>query len=245
MMKEKRTITCYETDAAKNLKPFAFMNLAQEMANRDALELGFGYDQLIEKQTIWVLSRMDVLYLRPPLWREKIVMETWHKGEDGIFSLRDFLIRNEAENEDLVKATSSWLIINTNTRRIQRPQNLFDDASLRSKTTRHALETPCGKIPVPGTGMLRHVERKTVRYADIDFNLHANNAKYIEWAMDCLETDLVTSHRVKRFQINFNAEARLSDTLDISVAQTGTLDRYVEGRKEDKSIFQVHISFAP
>jgi len=93
--------------------------------------------------------------------------------------------------------------------------------------------------------MLRHVERKTVRYADIDFNLHANNAKYIEWAMDCLETDLVTSHRVKRFQINFNAEARLSDTLDISVAQTGTLDRYVEGIKEDKSIFQVHISFAP
>ncbi|HHV03401.1 MAG: acyl-ACP thioesterase domain-containing protein [Bacteroidales bacterium] len=245
MMRETRTITCYETDAAKNLKPFAFMNLAQEMANRDALEMGFGYDQLIEKQTIWVLSRMDVRYLRPPAWRENIVMETWHKGEDSIFSLRDFLIRNGNETEDLVKATSSWLIINIKTRRIQRTQNFFENTSLQVKDIRHVLETPCGKIPVPEAGKLRLVERKIVRYADIDFNLHVNNAKYMEWAMDCLETELVTSHTVKGFQINFNAEARLADTLDILVAETGPLSRYVEGRKYNKSVFQVQISFVP
>lgn len=126
MIKESRNITCYETDAAGNLKPYAFMNLAQEIASQDALGLGFGYEQLIKKQTIWVLSRVTVKILRPPVWREPVVMETWHKGENGIFWLRDFLIRNRDETEDLVQATSSWLIIDVKTRRIQRPQHILD-----------------------------------------------------------------------------------------------------------------------
>lgn len=66
-MKEKRTIACYETDTAGRLKPFAFFNLVQEWANLDAINLGFGYEQLIEKESIWVLSRLKaVSYVRPP-----------------------------------------------------------------------------------------------------------------------------------------------------------------------------------
>lgn len=241
-MKETRTITCYETDAAKKLKPFAFMNLAQELANRDAQRLGFGYDQLIAMDTIWVLSRMEVHYLRAPEWRETVVMDTWHKGEEGIFSLRDFLIRNEDSTQDLVKATSSWLIINTGSRRIQRPKNLFDPLTHPVRPVHHALEAPCGKIPVPEKG-LKLTEQKKVHYADIDFNLHANNARYMEWAMDCLETELVTTRTVASFRINFNTEARLSDTIDLYVAETTPLIRYVEGMKGRKSVFQAEVTF--
>ncbi|MDD2290282.1 MAG: thioesterase [Bacteroidales bacterium] len=242
MLKESRQITCYETDAARNLKPYAFMNLAQEMANQDALELGFGYEQLIEKQTIWVLSRVAVRILRPPVWREPVVMETWHKGEDGIFWLRDFLIRNRDETEDLVRATSSWLIIHANTRRIQRPQHILNSSLLQEKATRHAIATPCEKIPVPETG-LQYAVSKKVCPSDLDFNHHTNNARYIEWAMDCLDTELVTKHYVEDFRINFNAESRLSETLDFFVAETAPLSRYIEGRKGEKNVFQVQISF--
>ena len=242
MIKESRTIACYETDAARNLKPYAFMNLAQEMANQDALGLGFGYEQLIEKQTIWVLSRVEVRFVRPPVWKEPVVMETWHKGEDGIFWLRDFLIRNRDETEDLVRATSSWLIIHVNTRRIQRPQHILHASLLQEKATRHAIATPCEKIPVP-KNELCYVESKKVCFSDIDFNQHTNNARYIEWAVDCLDTELVTKHSVEMFRINFNAESRLSETMDLFVAETAPLGRYIEGRTGDKNVFQVQVSF--
>ena len=242
MIKESRNITCYETDAAWNLKPYAFMNLAQEIASQDALGLGFGYEQLIKKQTIWVLSRVTVKILRPPVWREPVVMETWHKGENGIFWLRDFLIRNRDETEDLVQATSSWLIIDVKTRRIQRPQHILDAFFLKEKATRHAIAAPCEKIPVPGT-VPQYVESKKVCPSDIDFNHHTNNARYIEWAMDCLDAELVTKHSVEGFQISFNAESRLSETVDLFVAETAPLNCYIEGRKGDKNVFQVQISF--
>lgn len=50
-MKDTWTIRCYESDALRHLKPFAFMNTAQELANTHAIQLGFGYNQLIEKSS--------------------------------------------------------------------------------------------------------------------------------------------------------------------------------------------------
>ncbi len=244
-MKDIRSITCYETDSVKNLKPFAFMNIAQELANRDAVRLGFGYDRLMDLNTIWVLSRMEVRFLRTPVWMETVEIDTWHKGEDGIFSLRDFLIRNENGTEDLVAATSSWLIINLKTRRIQRPQLLFNDTILLEKKERHAIETPCSKIEEPDRELLQVVGQKTVSVSDIDFNGHVNNAKYIEWAMDYLEPTLVTSRQVEGFRINFNNEAHLADHIDMMAARTGPLTCYVEGINEGKSIFRAEISFKP
>ncbi|HOO42458.1 MAG TPA: thioesterase [Bacteroidales bacterium] len=244
-MKEVRSITCYETDPAKNLKPFAFMNIAQELANRDAVRLGFGYDRLMELDTLWVLSRMEVRFLRTPVWRETIEIDTWHKGEDGIFSLRDFLIRDEKGTENLVAATSSWLIINLKTRRIQRPQRLFDDTSLSDKTERHAIETPCGKIEGPVSELLQTAGHKTVSFSDIDFNGHVNNAKYIEWIMDYLDPVKVTSRKVDGFRINFNNEAHLDDSVDIMTAPVNSSTDYVEGVNEGKNIFRAEISFRP
>ena len=148
----------------------------------------------------------------------------------------------EDSTQDLVKATSSWLIVNTGSRRIQRPKNLFDPLTHPVRPVHHALEAPCGKIPVPEKG-LKLTEQKKVHYADIDFNLHANNARYMEWAMDCLETELVTTRTVASFRINFNTEARLSDTIDLYVAETTPLIRYVEGMKGGKSVFQAEVTF--
>lgn len=221
------------------------MNIAQEMANLDAVRLGFGYDRLLELNTIWVLSRMEVRFLRAPVWRETVEIDTWHKGKDGIFSLRDFLIRNENGTENLVAATSSWLIIDLKTRRIQRPQLLFDNTTLTEKKDRHAIETPCAKIEGPDRKMLQPAGQKTVSYSDIDFNGHVNNAKYLEWAMDHLYPTQVSSHKVDRFRINFNNEAHLTDHIAMMATQTDPLTNYVEGMKEGKSIFRAEISFKP
>lgn len=241
-MKEKRTIACYETDTAGHLKPFAFLNLVQEWANRDAVNQGFGYEQLIEKESIWVLSRLKAVFVRTPVWREEITASTWHKGTDGLFSYRDFLVSNADESEVLIRATSSWLIIHTATRRIQRPRVFFPATGKHYQSLQHALEEPCQKIATPENG-LSLTETRKVRYADMDMNLHMNSAKYMEWAMDCASHSLPVPQTVTSFQINFNAEALFGQTLELYKADLDTKIRYVEGRHENRNIFQVLITF--
>ena len=51
-------VACYDTDVAHYLKPGAFMDLAQEIANISADSLGFGFDDLQRYGMAWVLSRM-------------------------------------------------------------------------------------------------------------------------------------------------------------------------------------------
>ncbi|NLA15321.1 MAG: hypothetical protein GX877_02140 [Bacteroidales bacterium] len=240
-MKQKRTIACYETDAKRNLKPYAFLNIVQELANQDAIHLGFGYEQLVEKGSIWVLSRIKVDYIRPPVWREEIIAETWHKGSEGIFSFRDFLIQSADEKELLIRATSSWLIIDSKTRRIQRPQAFFDPSDESIQIYRHAIEEPCDKIPIPEKG-LHLAETRNVRYSDMDMNLHMNSAKYVEWAMDCVNNKRPVPQTVSSFQISFNAEARFAQSIDLYTVETVSGTQYVEGKREGKSIFQAFIS---
>ena len=60
------TIPCFDTDAAWRLKPASFMNMAQEAAGQHAVHLGFGYDDLIVKNTAWILSRVNVKFIDTP-----------------------------------------------------------------------------------------------------------------------------------------------------------------------------------
>ena len=62
----KSVVPCYFVDADFRLKPTSFMDMAQEMAYLAATEKGFGYDALIENGTVWVLSRMNIKFLKYP-----------------------------------------------------------------------------------------------------------------------------------------------------------------------------------
>ena len=116
-------IPCYQTNGNCVLKPAAFMDLAQEIAYWAAQELGFGYDTLHIHHTAWVLSRMHIHFHRPVSWRDAVKLYTWHKGANGLFFLRDFLLLN-AEGERCISATSSWVVIDEQSRRMVRPEDL-------------------------------------------------------------------------------------------------------------------------
>ena len=77
---QKHVIPCYQTDANWRLKPASFMDLAQEAANSHAAILGFGYDDLIQSRTAWILSRVNIHFIKAPLWRDEVTLTTWHKG---------------------------------------------------------------------------------------------------------------------------------------------------------------------
>lgn len=235
------TVTCYDTDVAHYLRPGSFMDMAQEIAYVSAQSLGFGFDDLQRLGTAWVLSRMHVEFEQMPRWKDEVVLETWHKGFEGPFYVRDFRMTG-ADGKVAVRATSSWLIIDMATRRLLRREHLADKLPLDTECHESAIGEPCGKVVMPDTGM-EEIAEHTVSYSDVDIVGHANNAKYIVWAMDCLDYDWVAGNRVRSLRINFNKEVRPGEKVELFRApvEGGWV---VEGRVGDRSSFCVEFLFS-
>ena len=235
-------IPCYNTDASWRMKPAAFMDLAQEAAGRHAVFLGFGYDDLIAKNTAWILSRVNVKFLDTPLWRDKVTLATWHKGFNRLFFLRDFVLTDE-NGKERIKATTSWLVLNLETRSMVRDPELVEEGTMCME---HAVEEPADKIRMPRDVEAQPAGEHVVGYSDVDMLGHANNAMYMQWAMDAVDYEIASRYPVKEFTINFNHEVKAGDKITLyraSVEKEDGLHVFIEGRTEEAASFCVEIIF--
>lgn len=236
------TIPCYDTDASWRLKPTSFMNLAQEAAGLHAVHLGFGYDDLIVNNTAWILSRVHIEFLDTPKWRDNITLTTWHKGLNRLFYLRDFVLTDETGKER-VKATTSWLVLNLETRRLVRDPQLMEEGTVNLE---NALETPADKVQLPkGVEPVLAFEH-VVGYSDVDMNGHTNNAMYMQWAMDAVDYAIASARPVKELTINFNHETKAGDSVSLyryEVENEDGLHVFVEGKVAEVSAFCVEMIF--
>ena len=239
---EKYTVPCYDTDSAWRLKPASFMNMAQEAAGRHAVYLGFGYDDLIVTNTAWVLSRVHVEFVDTPKWRDEITLTTWHKGLNRLFYLRDFIVTDK-DGKERIKATTSWLVLNLETRRLVRDPHLMEDDTI---CTENVIETPADKVVMPKDVEPELVMEHRVAYSDVDTNGHANNAMYMQWAMDAVNYEIASQRPVREFSINFNHEIKPLETVAIYKAIVEEGERrhvFIEGKVGEQSSFCVEIIF--
>ena len=238
-------LPCYCTDASFYLKPASFMDMAQEIAYWAAQELGFGYDDLHVHHTAWVLSRMHFHFENPPRWRDQVTLYTWHKGASGLFFLRDFHLR-DPQGGTLVTATSSWVVIDERTRRLVRPEELDDLLDVEEGSVDSAIGEPAPKVALPRGAEPEPAGEHTVAYSDVDIIGHTNNARYMVWAMDCIDYETASARRVRDVYVNFNKETTPGTTVQLFRLRTeeeGALVWYVEGRVDGKSAFCVKMVY--
>lgn len=226
-------VRSYETDFLKKLKPASFMNYAQYMAEEHARTLRFGYDDMIAGNNVWVLSRIHVKFLEYPLWKEKIEFKTWHKGTDKLFGIRDFKVTNES-GDDIILATSSWLVIDIDTRRVQRVDKILGEQDGADRED--AIVETASKIRATADSTLLYKRR--VAYSDIDLNMHTNNARYVEWASDALFYEKSEPVEVSEMTVNFSLESHAGDNIEIYRFEAGN-EVIIEGKRDGALIFSV------
>lgn len=247
-----KAVPCYFTDASFHLKPASFMDWAQEMAYHAATKLGFGYDDLQVHHTAWVLSRMNFKFNNPPKWRDNVSIYTWHKGVDGLFFLRDFELREQGDTdfEDkskvLVACTTSWIVMNTETRRLVRTDEVLGMIPYETQCDDNAIAEPAPKVVMPKDAEPEHVMDHVVAFSDVDLLGHTNNARYIVLAMDCIDYETVSSMLVKEVSVVFNRETKPGETIELyrAAIQAETGKSYIiEGKVDGKSCFCARIDF--
>lgn len=240
---KNHTIACYEADANQLMRPTAMLDMMQEAANINATALGFGYDELINSNTAWVLSRIHVKFEKLPLWRQEVNLKTWHKGVAKLFYLRDFIL-SDTDGNAMIKATTSWLIIDMNTRRLVRNSDLATSPDKCNKED--AIAEPADKVVVPVDIEPELVRKHPVTWSEIDTNGHVNNVKYAVWALDAVKPEDIKERPLKELLINYDAEVMPGDTVKIYRTMQETEDGlvyYITGKVDDKQNFSVRLMF--
>ena len=205
-------------------------NFFQEMAYHHAGQLGFGYDDMNERHTMWVLSRMKIRINRYPVWGDQVKVETWHRGMDRLFGLRDFRVLDDDGNV-LGIATTAWLILDSRTKR---PVRTGVEVLNHSQGDKSVFEGKLEKIDLPDD--LEVKSRRRVQFSDLDIMGHVNNVKYMEWCIDTDITEIKPERDIRELEINFMHEALLEDLMVISGSNRNDgnsgMDSFLVARRE-------------
>ena len=223
-------LTSADVDMEGRLKPGALVGFLVQSAISSAEELEFGFDILRERNLFWVLHRLNVEILRPVGWNETIEVETWPKDINGLFYIRDFLVRDQA-GLIVAKSTSGWLAVN---RKSKRPAlvDVLHTEKLSALKDKHAIrELPEKLAPVPAG----HSFPVQPTWFDFDINRHVTSSRYIDWMMDTFSFDFHRDHYPCRMWVNFLKEIVPGESIKMLRADDESCYQF-DGLKEPAAI---------
>ena len=240
------SISSFDLNPKGQARLTTMANFFQEMAYHHASQLGFGYDDMKEKQTFWVLSRMRIRIDQYPVWDETVRVETWHRGMDRIFGLRDFRVENSSG--DLIgKASTAWLILDVRTRR---PIRTVDGVLQHSKGDESVFKKGLDKIELPEE--MKMIGSHKVLFSDLDIIRHVNNVKYMEWCIDAAITEDRADREIRELEINFTHEALFGDKIEIKGELNPNADSFFAAHRRgelsgtkgnEKEIFRARLAW--
>jgi acyl-ACP thioesterase len=211
-------VKSYHSDQNGKLTMYSLFQFLQECAWDNARLNDFGYETLEKANSYWVLSRVLVQLNEYPEWKNEISIKTWPKGTDGFFALRDFEVRKD--NRVIGSATTSWLILDKETRRPKKLDGFnFDHDNFHPE---HAINKKLEKITF--NNPVHPIDLRGVYSSDLDVNKHVNNATYVRWITDALQFD---NRQVIEFEINFISELLLNEQFIVSVTEPSENMNYI------------------
>jgi acyl-ACP thioesterase len=200
----------YETGPDGKLNLYSLFNYLQDIASVHAVKLGFGRDDLMRDNRFWVLSRMYSEIQEWPLWEETIIVKTWPNGTDKLFALRNYEVRFP-DGKHIASGTSSWLILDQTTKRVQRPDSILSQYNANLHTERSPIRYALKLEPASEDGTTSLSFR--VKVSDLDVNLHTNNVRYLKWVSDNYDLDFVMKHVPQSAEINYLAESHYDEEI--------------------------------
>jgi len=205
-------------------------DLFQEIAWKHADSADFGRNLYAVNQ-VWILSRLEIKVEKFPKWGDKIQLFTGGRGTQKFFAFREFLVWDE-NNQVLARGMSSWLLLNSETKRILKPESVLSPALFDPNKQP---EWQPLKLAISGEGIAS--EKVKVRLSDLDLNNHVNNTSYIRWLENLLFDQGI---RPDAIAINYLAECMEGETVLIKLFQNQS-GYLISGSVNEKIVFTAKV----
>lgn len=211
--REQLTIKSYQTNQYGKASIASLFHIMLEAAWAHAQIMDWGYDDLKNNNLFWVLSRFYLQVEKYPAWQDRITLNTWSAGTDGMYAYREYILENEV-GEVLLRASSAWLILDMENHKIFR---LSDYKHTFPKLIDlNACRNPKRIKPDAHTDNLNFYP---VHFSDLDINKHFNSVKYVERVLDDFGIDFLNDHEPAELEVNYLKEAVAGDLIAITRAE--------------------------
>ncbi|HAQ21088.1 MAG TPA: hypothetical protein DCR40_17925 [Prolixibacteraceae bacterium] len=204
------SIKSYHTNKYGNASITSLFNILIEAAWAHAQVMDWGYDSLKSNNLFWVLSRIYFQIEKYPVWQDRITLSTWSAGTDGMYAYREYILENE-QGEILLRASSAWLILDMETRKIFRLSDLM--ATFPKRIDSRACRNPKRLKPDLHPENLNF---HPVLFSEIDINQHFNSVKYVERVLDDFGIDFLDRFEPAEVEVNYLKEGQAGDSLAVS-----------------------------
>ncbi len=217
MYSEEFIVRTFHIDRNKRLRLPHLINLMQEAAMQNVIQLGVSVWDLEAHNVSWVLMRMHLQLKRIPLLGEQIRIITRPAGFEKYFTYRDYWVFDGA-GQLIAQAPSTWLLMDTSNRKMKRiPQFILE---YKMPPNEDCLDRIRHKLPPFGTAESCH--EFEVHWHDLDFNRHLSNMLFVKWMLDSIDPEFLDTKTLESFDIFYRAECRIGDKIVASVQQTET-----------------------
>ncbi len=211
---EEIKISYFQVDTRHRLKLAALFAALQDTAVSHSDRIGFTVGYLAEQKKGWAVVNWHLLVERMPLHGEKIRIETWSNQCRRMQAERSYLVTDE-DGKEIIRAESRWIYMDLEKRRpTSVPQEMIEGyhSDRASAIAGEKYEMPkVGKEEAPfSEGSL------TVTRRDMDANGHANNVKYLEWAMDHVPDEIYEALSLCEVRVVYRKECYRGDTVLLS-----------------------------
>lgn len=195
-------------DKFNHIKPAAVLDLLQDAAGQHAQEIGVGFDEMIKRCYLWVLTRVKFEIRKQPSSYQKVTVKTWPLEPNRLSYRREYCIE-DATGERLIVGSSEWVVIHSEKRRFLSVPDLYPFAD--GFYNEMMFDGKLGKVSdftAEGTPWIVHAG-----FSELDVNNHVNNAKYANYVLDAVDPSEEKSLKV--FQIDYRKEVRQGTILHI------------------------------
>ncbi|XP_075512630.1 palmitoyl-acyl carrier protein thioesterase, chloroplastic-like [Primulina tabacum] len=239
VFRQSFVIRSYEIGPDKTATMETLMNLLQETALNHVASSGVGGNgfgatrEMSIRKLIWVVTRILVQVDKYNSWGDLVEIDTWvdAAGKNGM--RRDWVIRDFNTKNIITRATSTWAMMNRETRRLSKiPDEVknevqpfyFNEASIPPQNN------DSEKIQKL-THETAHIIRTGLapRWSDMDANQHVNNVKYIGWILESVPIKILEDYNLTSMILEYRRECRQSNVLE---SLTSMKPRTCEGNGE-------------
>ena len=203
-------VSMSEVDTKGAIKPAVLLNYMQDLAAKSIDKIGheLSCEGLAQKGQGWFLIRYRIEFDDYPINVSNITVNTESRGGIRMTAYRDFECFNKKSGKRILKAVSSWFIVDLQNKSVINIQKEYPEFLQFEKRENDLELKKLKSIESSDNEKLFHV-----RYDDLDLNGHVNNTVYITWAMEALDYEFRSKHKLKTLDIYFKHEVKYGEDI--------------------------------
>ncbi|KAL9271199.1 Palmitoyl-acyl carrier protein thioesterase, chloroplastic-like protein [Drosera capensis] len=219
-------VRSYDIGPDKNVRLERIMNFLQEASLNHmkitgvAAENEFGVTNAMNRMDlIWVINRMHIEVNHFSTWGDVVEVDTWYDTSGKNSFRRYWQMRDRKTRQILTKATSNFVLMNKETRRMSRVPLEVRDELQPFNNPKSVLEfggEDSEKIDKLSDEMPNMNIRSNLmpRGSDMDMNQHVNSCKYIALILESVPKDVLRNYALTSVTLEYRRECSQGDALE-------------------------------